>query len=135
MEVKKTRIAGGVVINEFDEIIVVSQKGKIKTWSLPKGHIEEGETELEAAFREVYEESGAKDLEFIKPLGTYERYSMDNGTELKIRTFFLFKTLKQKLNPIDEKNPEAIWIYKDKVSETLTHPKDKEFFSRVLTKI
>ena len=54
----KTMIAGGVVINEYDEIIVISQKGKIKTWSLPKGHIEEGETELEAAKREIYEESG-----------------------------------------------------------------------------
>jgi ADP-ribose pyrophosphatase YjhB (NUDIX family) len=135
MEIKKTRIAGGVVINEFDEIIVVSQKGKIKTWSLPKGHVEEGETELETATREIYEESGVKDLELIKPLGTYERYSMDNETELKMRTFFLFKTLKQELNPIDKENPEAIWVHKDKVDEILTHPKDKEFFLSVLTKI
>jgi ADP-ribose pyrophosphatase YjhB (NUDIX family) len=135
MEIKKTRIAGGVVINEFDEIIVVSQKGKIKTWSLPKGHVEEGETELETAIREIYEESGAKNLDFIKPLGTYERHSMDDETELKIRTFFLFKTLKQKLNPIDKENPEAIWVHKNKVSELLTHPKDKEFFLKISEQI
>ena len=135
MEVKKTKIAGGVVINEYDEVIIVSQKGKVKTWSLPKGHVEEGETELETAKREIYEESGAKDLEFIKPLGTYERYSMDNETELKVRTFFFFKTHKQDLHPIDKENPEAIWASKDKVSEILTHPKDKEFFLKVLKEI
>ncbi len=115
MEVKKTRIAGGVVINENDEVIVISQKGKVKTWSLPKGHVEQGETELEAAEREIYEESGVKDLEFIKPLGTYERYSMDDESELKVRTFFLFKTHKQKLHPIDPENPEAIWVIRIKL--------------------
>ena len=135
MEVKKIKIAGGVVINEFDEIIVISQKGKIKTWSLPKGHVEEGESELETAIREIYEESGAKNLEFIKPLGTYERYSMDDETELKRRTFFLFKTKKQELKPIDSENPDAIWVHKDKVSEMLTHPKDKKFFLKIFKEI
>lgn len=135
MEAKKTKIAGGVVVNEYDEVIVISQKGKVKTWSLPKGHIEEGETEIEAAVREIYEESGAKELKFVKPLGTYERHSMDNPSELKVRTFFLFDTTKQNLHPIDPENPEAVWIHKDKVAEKLTHPKDKEFFLSILKEI
>jgi ADP-ribose pyrophosphatase YjhB (NUDIX family) len=135
MEVKKTRIAGGVVLNENEEVIVISQKGKLKTWSLPKGHIEDGETELEAATREIYEESGARNLEYIKPLGTYERYSMDEESELKVRTFFLFKTHKQDLHPIDPENPEAIWVDKNKVSEILTHPKDKEFYLKILKEL
>jgi ADP-ribose pyrophosphatase YjhB (NUDIX family) len=133
MEVKKPIIAGGVVINELDEVIVVSQKGN--SWSLPKGHIENNETELEAAIREIYEESGVKDLKFIKPLGSYERYSLDDQSELKMRIFFLFKASKQELHPIDPENPEAIWIHKDKVSEILTHPKDKEFFLKILKEI
>lgn len=133
MKVKKSIIAGGIVINEYDEVIVVSQKGN--SWSLPKGHIENNETELEAAIREIYEESGAKDLKLTKNLGQYERYSMDDQSEMKLRTFFLFKTLKQKLCPIDPENPEAIWVDKNKVSETLTHPKDKEFFLKILKEI
>jgi ADP-ribose pyrophosphatase YjhB (NUDIX family) len=135
MEVKRVKIAGGVVVNEYDEVIVISQRGKVKTWSLPKGHVEEGETEIEAAIREVYEESGACELKLVKPLGTYERCSMDNPSELKIRTFFLFDTEKQGLHPIDPENPEAVWIHKDKVAEKLTHPKDKEFFLSILKEI
>lgn len=133
MEIKKSTVAGGVIINENDEIIVVSQKGT--SWSLPKGHVEENETKLEGALREIYEETGVKDLEFIKPLGSYERHGMNNTLELKTITFFLFKTLKQELKPIDKDNPEAIWVQKNKVSDILTHPKDKEFFLSVIEKI
>jgi ADP-ribose pyrophosphatase YjhB (NUDIX family) len=133
MKVKKSRTSGGVIINEYDEVIVVSQKGK--SWSLPKGHLEPNETELEAAIREIYEESGVKELEFVKLLGSYERYGMSNELEFKTMTFFLFKALKQELHPIDKDNPEAIWLHKDKVSEKLTHPKDKKFFLKILKEI
>src|SRR4051794_29324422 len=66
-----TRSAGGVVTNANGEVLVVNQRGT--SWSLPKGHIEEGEEALEAARREIYEESGLTDLALIKPLGTYRR--------------------------------------------------------------
>ena len=129
----KSTIAGGVVINEYDEVIVVNQRGG--SWSLPKGHIEINETELEAAIREIYEESGVKNLELIKTLGSYERYGLYDQSSLKTRTIFLLKTVKQNLNPVDPDNPEALWIHKNKVSEMLTHPKDKEFFSKILKEI
>lgn len=34
-------------------------------WNFPKGHVEEGETELEAALRELKEESGIEDIKLI----------------------------------------------------------------------
>ena len=34
-------------------------------WDLPKGHVEEGETEHETANRELLEETGIADLEFV----------------------------------------------------------------------
>ena len=57
---KKTKSAGGVVLNNKGEILIVNQHGN--SWSLPKGHIEEGEEILEAAKRETYEESGIRNL-------------------------------------------------------------------------
>ena len=60
MELKKTESAGGVVLNKKGEVLIVNQYGN--SWSLPKGHIEEGEEILEAAKREIYEESGIKNL-------------------------------------------------------------------------
>lgn len=133
MKVLKTKIAGGVIVNECNEIAIVNQKGT--SWSLPKGHIEEGETEIDAAIREIHEETGIKELKLIRPLGSYERYKIGDESELKTIIFFLFKTSKQDLHPIDKDNPEALWLKKDKVSEMLTHPKDKEFFLKILKEI
>jgi len=79
-------------------------------------------------------------LELVRELGTYERYKIgknggDEKSELKIITMFLFKTSESKLKPIDPENPEARWVDKDKVSDLLTHPKDKEFFSEIMKEI
>jgi ADP-ribose pyrophosphatase YjhB (NUDIX family) len=131
---KKTHSAGGVVINSEGEVLVVSQHGT--SWSLPKGHIDPGENALAAAKREIHEESGIRDLELIRELGTYERHKIavdggDDHSQLKVITMFLFRTSEKALRPVDPENPEARWVEKSKVALLLTHEKDKEFFQRV----
>lgn len=127
----QTLSAGGVIINSLGKAIMVSQHGT--SWSLPKGHVEEGENTFTAAKREIYEETGITDLNPIRELGTYQRYRIgkngsEDTSELKTITIFLFSTKQEKLSPQDEHNPEALWIPLDEVTEKLTHPKDKEFF-------
>ena len=90
---KKTQSAGGIVINPYGQILVVNQKSN--SWSLPKGHIDPGEDSLAAAKREIYEESGLKDLVLIHELGSYQRYriSKDGGedkSELKEIILYLY---------------------------------------------
>ncbi len=131
---KKTFTAGGVVLNAKGEVLVVNQRGN--SWSLPKGHVDPGEDDLAAARREIAEESGITELEFIKPLGTYSRHRIgkhggEDTSELKQLRFFLFRTTQTKLAPTDPVNPEARWIARDKVSELLTHPRDREFFDSI----
>lgn len=138
-EIQQTKSGGGVVINEQGEVLVVSQRGN--AWSLPKGHIEAGEDAITAAKREVLEESGLSDLEFIKSLGEYQRFRIGKGgqgedtSELKTIVMFLFKSKSVILKPIDPENPEARWVPKEKVADLLTHPKDKEFFSSIVDQI
>jgi 8-oxo-dGTP pyrophosphatase MutT (NUDIX family) len=133
MEVYRTKSAGGVVVNSEGKVIIVKQEGK--SWSLPKGHIEEGETDLEASKREIYEESGVKQLELIKKLGSYERRGITDPSEIKTITVFLFKTSEKILNPIDPENPEAMWVNKEEAANIFTHPKDKEFFLKIINEI
>jgi ADP-ribose pyrophosphatase YjhB (NUDIX family) len=132
---RRTHSAGGVVTNDEGKVLVVSQHGT--SWSLPKGHIDPGENALEAARREIYEESGVRDLELIRELGTYERYKIgvnggEDRSELKAITMFLFRTREKSLRPVDPDNPEAKWVERSKVAPLLTHEKDKEFFERVV---
>lgn len=137
--VKRTQSAGGVVLNKKGEVLVVSQHGN--SWSLPKGHIDTGESAVKAAKREIKEEAGVGRLKLIKELGRYRRYRIgrngkkEDRSELKTIHLFLFKTSQTKLKPLDPKNPEAKWLKREKVALLLTHPKDKIFFKKVLKEI
>ena len=131
---KCTHSAGGVVLNPHGQVLVVSQRGR--SWSLPKGHLEKGEEPLEAAKREIYEETGVSQLTLIQELGSYHRYKlskngMDDPKELKTITLYLFATQQMELKPIDPKHPEAIWTHPESVIKLLSHPKDKEFFASI----
>jgi ADP-ribose pyrophosphatase YjhB (NUDIX family) len=137
-ERKATHSAGGVVLNKKGQVLVVNQRGR--SWSLPKGHVEEGENMLAAARREIYEESGLRDLKYVKALGSYERARIgrdggEDGSEWKRLTFFLFESDVDALQPVDPDNPEARWVDRNKVAELLTHPKDREFFIQTLPQI
>ena len=127
----ETKSVGGIVLNKDEKVLVVNQHGS--SWSLPKGHIEDGESLLDTAKREIYEESGITEIKLLKNLGSYQRYKLDSEgkedkSELKTIHMFLFSTETTKLKPIDPENPQAKWVDVDKVSKLLTHPLDKKFF-------
>jgi 8-oxo-dGTP pyrophosphatase MutT (NUDIX family) len=132
---KKTESAGGVVLSKINRVLVVSQRGN--SWSLPKGHIEQGESKLEAAIREITEETGIRRLTLVKGLGCYSRYRIgqeagqEDKSELKTIHMFLFKTDEQKLRPVNPDHPELRWTHLDDVETLLTHPKDKLFFKSI----
>jgi 8-oxo-dGTP pyrophosphatase MutT (NUDIX family) len=60
--------AGGVVIDHSGRVLVLCRpsRGEVR---LPKGHVEKGESHLEAARREVAEESGYSELRLLADLG------------------------------------------------------------------
>ena len=122
--------AGGIVIGPQGRVLIVNQKHR--AWSLPKGHVEAGETHEEAARREIAEETGVTDLELLGELGSYSRFKLnktggDSKQERKHLHFFAYLTPTLKLAPQDPDNPEARWLHPTKIEAKLTHPKDKEF--------
>jgi ADP-ribose pyrophosphatase YjhB (NUDIX family) len=133
------QIAGGILWNPQRGIAVVNQNNN--SWSLPKGHIEQGEDLYAGAVREIQEETGVspEELRFIKNLGSYERNKIKlhstDPDELRTITLYLFTTNKEELAPEDPDNPEARWVPIDEVSTLLTHPKDKAFFDSTKDKI
>ena len=124
------------------KIIVVWQNGN--SWSLPKGGIDAGESTLEAARREIEEETGlgAADLQYVQELGSLVRRSIgkdgtgeDTTRPPSTRTFYLFTTDKTELAPIDDEVTETRWVTIEEALGLLTHPKDKDFLESVRDKI
>jgi 8-oxo-dGTP pyrophosphatase MutT (NUDIX family) len=130
------QIAGGVVYNPKHGIVVVNQNHN--SWSLPKGHVEEGEENLAGAIREIWEESGIppEKLVFQKKLLSYERDRIQRNPtdtpEMREITLYLFTTDQEHLEPRDPINPEARWVKIPDVSAYLTHPVDKERIAHIV---
>jgi 8-oxo-dGTP pyrophosphatase MutT (NUDIX family) len=120
------------------KIALVWQNGN--SWSFPKGGIDPHETPLEAAWREIKEETGlgAEDLQFVKELGTLVRYSIgkdgtgeDTSRPPSTRTLYLFTTDKIEMKPQDKEVTEAKFVTIDEALKLLTHPKDRDFLESI----
>ena len=122
-----------MVVNR-SRVAVVLQRGNV--WSLPKGHLKKREGDLDAAIREIQEETGLRRISLIRELGTYERHRIglsliDDPDEIKTIRMFLFLTDEEELNPEDKKILKAQWIPVAAVAGLLTHPKDAGFFESI----
>ena len=104
------RAAGGIVFKD-DAILSIF---RLNRWDFPKGHIKAGETDTDAALREVSEETGIDNLSITKDLGyTYHIFkNEDCAFVLKETHWFQMLTTSEKtLTPQTEENITiAKWI-------------------------
>lgn len=87
-QIKETKSAGIVLYDRTGHVLLLEQYGK--SWSVPKGHVKEGEELDEAALRELKEETSI-DMwsgNLLGPTHRYRRESMGGAKELK--TIYLF---------------------------------------------
>lgn len=96
--------AGGVVFRYRDsavEILMIQDaKGR---WTIPKGHIEQGERHEETAEREIREETGLKHLKVLEKLGKINfRYRKQDKLILMTTHVFLIQATKE----TDDYQPE-----------------------------
>ena len=129
-----SQTAGGIVVNrKTHKIALIQMEDKI--WSFPKGRFKEGEKIIDAARREVHEETGIKNLKLIKELPTYERENANDSNILKVIHMHLFYTDEDKLNPIENDIVDSKWIDKKDMLNTLTLEKDREYFEKITNNI
>jgi ADP-ribose pyrophosphatase YjhB (NUDIX family) len=95
-EIVREATAGGVVFRHGKdggiEILLIQD---IKDrWTIPKGHIEEGETAQQTARREITEEAGLKEMEILGWLGKIHfRYRRVDKLVLMTTQIYLVKAL------------------------------------------
>lgn len=99
-------------------------------WSLPKGHVEAGETPEMAAVREVKEETGL-DSEIVRELGVIDFWFQQDKVSIhKTVHHFLLYTAGGPLIAQEGEVDEIAWVALDQVGQRLTHQDERKLVQR-----
>jgi 8-oxo-dGTP pyrophosphatase MutT (NUDIX family) len=127
--------AGGVVVRGEEMIAIVPTRRAAdgsRVLALPKGHVDPGETPLEAAEREVREEAGVV-AEPVTELGEARYWYRRNGRTIpKSVTFYLFDYVDGDVADHDDEVEEARWLPLERARRELTHAAEREMVDRAL---
>jgi ADP-ribose pyrophosphatase YjhB (NUDIX family) len=129
--------AGGLVVDTSGKLgLLIGRRdlkdasGKRILWSLPKGHIEEGETPEVAALREVQEETGIESV-IEKSLGVIDFWFMAGGKRIhKTVHHYLFRESGGLLAPQESEVDEVSWFPLAEIIERLAYPDEKKLITR-----
>jgi 8-oxo-dGTP pyrophosphatase MutT (NUDIX family) len=104
---------------------------------LPKGHVEPGETDEQAALRETCEESGYCELEILADLGTaVTEFTNPQEHVSRLEHYYLMRITGQTRSEPDHQSPEEalfriLWAPSlDEAERRLTYEQEKEFVRR-----
>ncbi|HDQ88543.1 MAG TPA: NUDIX domain-containing protein [candidate division WWE3 bacterium] len=134
--------AGGLLLNKNNTHAYLIYKKSREQWQLPKGHQKEGETLEETALREIYEETGYKNIQLVGDINTQIEYDFELEREPeyshhKIVYFFLAKLTNdyREENTQDKgENLGGDWVSLGKVVQNLSHAEEKNAAEKLLGK-
>ena len=126
------------MVRDSDVIVVVPVKrdaNRRRVLALPKGHLDQGETDEAAAIREVGEETGVH-AELIDKLGDVEyTYERRGRRRVKRVAFYLFEYRSGSLEDHDHEIEVARWMPLAEAAEELTYPGEREIVRRAMSRL
>ena len=125
---KKEKSCGAIIIHD-GKVLVIHQNNDV--WCFPKGHVEEGESEVETAIREVKEETNL-DVEIDSSKRYSINYLVKDGIS-KEAVYFLAKPIGD-INIIkqDSEIEKAYFEDIDKVINVISYDNLKDMWGKVL---
>ena len=100
-------------------------------WGFSKGTIEQGEKEIDTIKREVAEETGIKDLDFIEGFKETEKYFFKHGRETIFKTvYFLLAETKTEEVKLSFEHLDFKWLTYEEAIKQLTFKNAKEILQK-----
>lgn len=133
--VRQDLAAGGVVFrhNNQHAVEVLLINDRHGNWTLPKGHLDPGETNEQAALREITEETGVTG-QIVAPLQSIHYQITKKGEPLaKTVAFFLVQALTEETSlPADGEVLLVAWCSPDVAFACVTHEQVREVLHEAL---
>lgn len=130
--------AGGLVLDtSHSQAAVIGRLDRKNTllWSLPKGHIEPGETPEQTACREVEEETGVASR-VLRPLGSIDYWFVAEGRRIhKTVHHFVLEWISGELSDADVEVTEVAWIALDELTTRLAYPDERTLVAKAIDMI
>lgn len=118
----------GAVIFDNDKVLVLKQvQGH---WGFPKGHVENNETEIETAIREIKEETNL-DVEINEKLRYVETYSPKENVTKDV-VFFVAKKIGGDVKPQEEEVSEIKWVSPKEALELVSYESSKIVMEKII---
>ena len=131
--------AGGVVFRRAPggEVHYLIIRDSYENWGFPKGHLERDEPALDAARREVAEETGLQDLVPRGALEVIDWYFRFRGRTIhKYCHFFLFESASGEPVPqTDEGITACVWKPLDEALSTISYANAREVLQRAAARV
>ena len=128
--------AGGLVVDrtgsQFRAALIArhDRRGRL-VWSLPKGHLEEGETPEDAAIREVEEETGIRGR-VLAPLGVIDFWFIAENRRIhKTVHHYLMEASGGELSDEDAEVVEVAWFPLTDVRDRLAYADERRLLDRL----
>lgn len=132
-----TRRAAGCVVYRRDAraaLVLLLIRDRYGTWTLPKGHLDAGEGDAQAAVREVLEETGVRgELGPLVDRIEYVVRTPKGNQRLKQVAFFLLRAADAAATPqADEGISAAEWFAPAEALELIGYPQVRAVVERAL---
>ena len=127
------RAAGALLWRETADLtieIALIHRPRYDDWTLPKGKVEEGETALQCAYRELIEETGIK-ASFTRQLGTVE---YEESEQRKRVIFWAARCALDNGNfTANEEVDQLTWLAPEDALAQATHESDRQMIENFLS--
>jgi bis(5'-nucleosidyl)-tetraphosphatase len=95
-------------------------------WAFPKGRIEDGESEVDAAVREIREETGIDDIEPIPSFRVESAYSFErNGRRIEKRVAYFMAEVRSTKVFLSSEHMESRWLSASDAARLLTYDESR----------
>lgn len=121
---------GGIVYRKFHgntELLLIKNQND-GHWSFPKGHVEENETEVETALREIKEETNI-DVSIDESFRKVITYSPRKDITKDV-VYFIAKALSYDYTPQEEEIAQIKWVEINHAISILTYDNDRQLVNK-----
>lgn len=118
----------GCIVIENGKVLLIQQKNG--HWGFPKGHIEDDETERNAAIRETKEETNI-DVEILEGRRYTENYITDKGNYKEV-IYYIAKRINGEAKRQESEVKALKWVPLKEAIDVLTYDNTRDLLKKVI---